>query len=112
MLNLEFGEETMLTNPTSTTLKRYGLSLDDWLRMAATQNFACFVCKKTPTSGRLCVDHEHVKGWKKMPPEVRAKYVRGLLCWTCNHYYLGRGITQEKAQQVVEYLKAYNGRRP
>jgi len=57
-------------------------------------------------------DHEHTKGWKQMPPEERAEYVRGLTCWFDNHSYLGRGITIEKAQNVVAYLKRYAARRP
>jgi hypothetical protein len=46
-------------------------------------------------------------GWKKMPAEERKKYVRGLLCWFCNHYYVGRAITVEKASRVVLYLQNY-----
>lgn len=98
--------------PTPATLKKYGLSEDEWRAMAIAQDWKCFICRKTPSTGRLCVDHEHVKGWKKMPPERRKLYVRGLLCWTCNHYYVGRGIDVEKATRVVQYLEEYAIRRP
>lgn len=102
----------MLLDPSVATLKKYGLSLEEWRGLAASQEHCCFVCRREPSKGRLCIDHEHVKGWKKMPPEQRKLYVRGLLCWVCNHYYLGRGITIERAQNVVLYLQAYSSRRP
>jgi hypothetical protein len=62
------------------------------------------------TARRWNIDHEHRRGWKKMPPAKRAKCVRGLLCWFCNKYYMGRSITIEKVQNVVEYLKSYQER--
>lgn len=104
--------------PTDATLKKYGLSYGDWLALLATQDFKCGVCGKVPSQSkkdgkvRLVIDHEHVRGWKAMPPEERKLYVRGLTCWYCNHAYLGRGITVEKAEGVVRYLKAYAARRP
>lgn len=75
--------------------------------MAEQQGWACYVCRQVPKKGRLCIDHFHVRGWKKMPAEQRKRYVRGLLCWTCNHYYLGRGITTAKARRVVQYLESF-----
>jgi hypothetical protein len=93
--------------PSLATLKKYGLSLIEWEARRIWQKDACAICKKLPKTGRLCIDHEHVKGWKKMPPEQRVKYVRGLLCWVCNHYYCGRGITVGKAKNLVSYLEGY-----
>ena len=94
--------------PSDTTLKKYGLSKLEWQARLVWQRGVCAICKKLPKTGRLCIDHEHVKGWKKMPPEERKKYVRGLLCWVCNHYYCGRGITIDKAENLVRYLGDYN----
>lgn len=102
----------MIKEPSKATLAKYGLSKEDWLDLVKKQNAVCYVCLKLTSTGRLCIDHEHVKGWKKMPPEERKKYVRGLLCWVCNHYYLGRGITIEKAVRVADYLREYELRRP
>jgi hypothetical protein len=98
----------MIRDPSAQTLKKYGLSLEAW---RAISPGVCAVCRQVPRSGRLCIDHDHVKGWKKMPPERRVKYVRGVVCWRCNHYYLGRGITIERARNVVAYLEAYAVRR-
>ena len=105
-------EAVSLKVPSATTLKKYGLTADDWQALAEKQAGACFVCQKVPSSGRLCVDHEHVRAYKKLPPEVRKLYVRGLLCFFCNLHYCGRAITVKKSLRVTEYLQAYAARRP
>lgn len=102
----------MIQTPSEATLKKYGLSEDEWRAILVRQQGRCFVCEQIPTKGRLCIDHEHVKGWKKMPPERRKLYVRGLLCWVCNHYYLGRGISVPKSKNVTRYLEEFEARRP
>jgi hypothetical protein len=97
----------MVLTPTEATLKKYGLSEVEWKAILDRQGGVCAVCRNEPKKGRLCIDHEHVKGWKKLPPEQRKLYVRGLLCWFCNHYYLSRAITVAKAYYVVDYLERY-----
>ena len=52
--------------------------------MYESQGRVCKICKTLPGSGRLCVDHLHIKGFKKMEPLDKRKYVRGLLCFLCN----------------------------
>lgn len=100
----------LLKPPSPKTLAKYGLTEEAWWRVLAGQGGTCAVCLKVPATGRLCIDHEHVRGWKKMPPERRRQFVRGLLCWYCNHAYVGRAITVAKAQNVVEYLNAHRRR--
>lgn len=102
----------MLIEPKPATLKKYGLSLEEWRALADYQGHACFVCKQEPTKGRLCIDHEHAKGWKKMPPERRKLFVRGLLCFRCNTTFVGRGVTVERSRNVTKYLEEYEARRP
>ena len=102
----------MLLEPKPATLKKYGLSLEEWRAMADAQGHRCWVCQQEPTKGRLCIDHVHVKGWKKMPPEQRKLYVRGLLCFRCNTTFVGRGVTVERSRRVTLYLEAYETRRP
>jgi hypothetical protein len=99
-----------LKPPSKQTLKKYGLSLDDWTAILDRQGWCCAICKKVPSTGRTIIEHEHCKGWKRMPPDQRKRYVRGVTCWTCNTQYLGRGITIEKARNVVAFLEAH-GRR-
>ena len=102
---------TMPRVPKRATLRRYGLTEAEWLVILARQGWTCAVCKRVPANGRLCTDHEHVKGWKKLPASERKKYVRGMLCFFCNHYYVGRAITIAKARAVLEYLQRYEVRK-
>lgn len=98
---------TALRTPHKTTLRKYGLTEEEWNRIADSQNRVCFVCEKVPASGILHIDHEHVKGWKGMPPAFKRRYVRGLLCWHCNSVWLRRGATVVKLQRAAQYLKRY-----
>jgi len=100
-----------LVVPQPATLKRYGLSLAAWKRMARFWNGKCWVCHVVPKSGRLVVDHEHAPGWKKMPPKKRVLYVRGLCCTICNHYILSRWATPKKLRGAAEYLETYEARK-
>lgn len=52
--------------------RRYGLEPGEYARMAASQEYRCFVCGSTPSAG-LVVDHCHASG-----------QVRHLLCIFCN----------------------------
>ena len=96
--------------PTAATLRRYGLSELEWRAIGVRQGWVCCVCRQHPKAGRLVIDHEHVKGWRDMPPAQRKRYVRGLLCWFCNHYHLARAMTEQKAYNVYLYLQDYNER--
>lgn len=100
-----------LITPKPGTLKKYGLSEAEWRHMADEQEEACFVCRLKPMKGRLCIDHEHVSGWKKMPDAQRKQYVRGLLCFMCNTRFVGRGVTIERAKRVALYLERYQERK-
>lgn len=102
----------MIIPPKKATLKRYGLTLEEWNTMLERQGGVCAICKKEPPNGRLCTDHDHVKKWKKMPPEKRKLYVRGLLCAYCNLRLLRKGWTLEKLERAVDYVKQYEARKP
>lgn len=99
-----------VTVPSAVTLRKYGLDAQGWLGVLEAQGWVCAICKKIPKTGRLNTDHHHVDRWKKLKPEERRQYVRGIVCWNCNRYYLGRGITEEKAANVRNYLAAFNMR--
>lgn len=71
---------------------KYGMTQDEYDRMAKAQNHRCAVCDVQPT-GKLVVDHCHDKG-----------HVRGLLCHNCN---LALGHLKDDiktAQAAVKYL--------
>ncbi len=97
--------------PKVTTLKKYGLTRQEWIAILLRQDMVCAVCHKAPKSGKLNVDHEHVKGWKKMSAPERKKYVRGLLCFVCNFRYLSKGMNLDRARHTVSYLSAYESRK-
>ena len=92
--------------PRPQTLKKYGLTLEDWLELYNLQGGLCPICGRKMEK-TIVVDHFHAKGWKKMPPERRKLYVRGLTDWWCNKTFLGRGITVERARNVVTYLEKF-----
>ena len=100
----------MVKVPLPVTLKKYGLTSLEFVELADKQNNRCAVCGQAPTSGVLRIDHAHAPGWKKMKPERRKTFVRGLVCYMCNRYYLGRGITIAKSKGVTAYLEAYERR--
>ena len=100
-----------LTVPSTKTLDKYGLSRLDWISLAMRQGGVCGVCGKLPESGRLNVDHDHVRGYKKMSQVQKRLYVRGLLCYVCNKFFAMRGMTEEKACKLVKYLASYAERR-
>lgn len=95
--------------PSKQTLRRYGLTLDEYQAILIRQDGKCPICGKSPD--RFHIDHEHVKGWKNMPPDKKRTYVRGLLCWYCNRWYMSRNMTVSKAINMGEYLRDYEARK-
>ncbi len=97
--------------PTKATLKKYGLTEAEWKAILERGGGGCAICGNVPASGTLHVDHEHVKGWKKMAPEQRKKYVRGILDWHCNAFIMRRGVTPAKLRAAADYLEAHERRK-
>lgn len=58
----------------------------------------CAICNKPSSSfmKRLSVDHNH-----------KTDKIRGLLCYRCNKFIVGRH-TQESARQLLDYLLKYD----
>jgi hypothetical protein len=97
--------------PTIATLRKYGLSARRWLRILKRQGWVCAICERVPKSGRWVTDHQHVPRFKKMKPEQRRKFVRGVICAFCNSHCVGRFMTLLKARNVVKYLERYEQKR-
>lgn len=83
----------------------YGLTKEEWLAIFKAQGYVCAICKQA--NKKWVTDHEHVRGWKLLPPSERKKYVRGILCLWCNFRILRRGVTIPKLENALSYLKAY-----
>lgn len=103
-----FAFQPKVVMPKVATIARYGLSVSEWVAILDSQEGRCAICRGLPASGKFCIDHEHVRGWKKMPSHQRKQFVRGICCYTCNHHLLNRNVTTAKAKAVVEYLEKYD----
>ena len=77
-------------------LKKYGLTLEQYERMLASQGGGCAVCGGPPNGrGAFHVDHDHESGT-----------VRGLLCHKCN---TALGLVDESLERL-EKLSTYLAR--
>ena len=101
----------MIVVPTPHTLRKYGLTREDWQFILDRQGGVCGGCGRVPGSGKFNIDHEHVRKWKEMPPEQRKQYVRGLLCWTCNSFTLAKGAKPAHLRMAADYLESYQQRK-
>jgi hypothetical protein len=63
--------------------------------MLKVQGGVCAVCKTAPTTRRLAVDHDHHTG-----------FIRGLLCFRCNKFVVGRHREPTLLRNAAQYLKA------
>jgi len=87
-------------------MQTYGLSLDEWEEIFEKQEGTCWICRTIPKSGILCVDHLHLRGYKKLDLEDKKKYVRGLLCFSCNTAF-GRIERRKNPRQLLEGIVKY-----
>ncbi len=93
--------------PTKQTLKKYGMGQQDYLKLELMCDRTCPICCREFSEGKLVIDHEHVKGFKKMKDKDKRKYVRGLLCSYCNFRMIPKGMSAYKAYQIFRYLQKY-----
>lgn len=96
--------------PSKATAARYGITVDEWLALLHNQGWMCPICTKH-RGVQWTTDHEHVRGWKSMPPEERRRYVRGILCRHCNWKVVHSRLTSAQARRIAEYIEAYEARR-
>lgn len=54
----KFRRTVAVRRPTIATLKKYGLSVEDWQELFDGQGGVCAVCGKVPENGGLVIDHE------------------------------------------------------
>lgn len=69
---------------------RYGLSVEEYKRIAARQNWLCAICEERKP---LCVDHDH-----------ETNKIRGLLCRTCNSAIGLLGDRGDGVHSALNYL--------
>lgn len=96
--------------PSKNTLKKYGLSENEWMGLYLANSGNCPICGRLME--RPVVDHLHIKNWKKMDSEKRKMYVRGVCCNYCNRRRLAKGMNLEIARNIVAYLEEFEKRKP
>lgn len=79
--------------------------------MVEEQKGLCPICAEDLSGRPTVIDHEHVRGWKKMRPRYRRQYVRGILHSFCNSHVVGRFVTLAKLIRAVRYLEAFERRK-
>jgi hypothetical protein len=86
-----------LTERRCRLLAHFGITLDDYNSLLASQGGACAICRSNTPVGRsrryFAVDHCHVTG-----------RIRGLLCTTCNAGLGMLGDSIEGLQRALNYL--------
>lgn len=85
-------QETLKRSNNRKYIHRYGITLEQKLKMLNQQNGLCNICQ-TDIATRSCVDHDHKTG-----------IVRSLLCDNCN---TGIGMFKENPElllKTIEYL--------
>ena len=75
--------------------RTYGITLAQYEELLALQGGVCAICKSPPKKQALGVDHDHKSG-----------YVRGLLCFRCNHKLLPpSGEDPARLDRAAAYLR-------
>ncbi len=98
--------------PTLPTLRRYGLTLFDWAEILERQGWLCPICERHASRVKLNIDHEHVLGWKRLPPELRRLHVRGVLCAHCNwRVMMDPTPPAGDLERLAAYVRDYEKRR-
>lgn len=97
-----------MNHPRPATLKKYGITIEDWIEMYNLNGGLCPICERPLT--QPVVDHLHIRNWKKMKPEKRKRYVRGVPCNYCNRRRLARGMNLKIARNIVAYLERFEKR--
>lgn len=86
------------------TVKKHGITYEQYLEMYRQQDGKCKICKEVETSyrSRLSIDHDHAccPGYNSC-----GKCVRGLLCTNCNMFLGNAKDSIELLENGILYLK-------
>lgn len=84
-------------------LKRFGLTVEDYIDLEKSQNGLCKICNQPETHRRrLSVDHDH-----SCCPGANScgKCIRGLLCFRCNAVLGQLRDNRDILASMIKYLK-------
>lgn len=100
----EKGKKRYEANPEEGRLRaikaKYGLPIDDYLRMIEDTGSACPVCTSTFTSKgkhKRCVDHDHTSGT-----------IRGIICMMCNFAIGQFDDDADNVERAIAYLRSHH----
>ena len=82
-------------------LDKYGWTLIEYNKLGKLQKWLCAICEKRY---RLNVDHLHVVKDKKSHGACKRYKVRGLLCFQCNKYLVGKHKDSRLLRKAADYL--------
>jgi|WetSurSiteA1Bulk_404760.scaffolds.fasta_scaffold00089_5 hypothetical protein len=93
----------------SKLIKLFGITIDEYYHMFDSQNGRCAVCGRPQSecSRAFAVDHIHIDGYEKFSIQEKRKYVRGLLCVSCNTALGKLQDDPEILQNAIDYLLSY-----
>jgi hypothetical protein len=79
--------------------QKYGISLTQYNKQLKQQNNSCDFCGKHKSNSKrnLAVDHNHKTG-----------RIRGIVCYRCNKYIIGR-LDLALARKLYDYMLKYEG---
>ena len=101
-------EEFKLRKRNESLKKKYGITQVEYDVILIRQNYCCAICGRNQDNFKrqLAVDHIHVAGYDELPIKEKPKYIRGLLCYTCNRQV---GILENifDLQKMIRYLDNY-----
>lgn len=100
-----------LTIPTPKTLEKYGINREEYIEICRRQDYKCPICGNELRKS-VNIDHWHVNNYKKLLPDMRKLFIRGVLCWFDNYYAMYRSINLDKARNAVKYLEDFEKRKP
>lgn len=90
--------------------RNYGLTEVEYMKLFEIQNYECGICstKITPFTNMAHVDHVHVDGYRTLAPDEKKKYVRGILCHTCNRAIGMLGDDVDGVLSAARYLLCWD----
>jgi hypothetical protein len=97
-----------LTKRDKYLLAKYGITEAVYQSMLKWGGGKCWICKRAPKPGKnLNVDHQHLTKTERKDGAKFGK-VRGLLCFLCNKYLVGRRKAQHAHmfEQAAKYLRS------
>ncbi len=102
----QYREEHRRERQDAERFRLYGLRRGEFDALLEAQGGRCAVCGVTNPGGKgtWSIDHEHVDGYRQLPPDAKRRLVRGLLCHSCN-VALHHGVTLTTLRNAVKYIR-------